>query len=612
MTGAVNQREELKQVTIRFAGDSGDGMQLTGSQFTNTSAYVGNDISTFPDFPAEIRAPAGTVPGVSGFQVHFASHDIHTPGDAPDVLVAMNPAALKANLAEMAPGTMIILNVDSFNSAQYRKAGYDQDPLEDGSLEGYRLLKLPLTEMTQRAVEEVGLSKKEADRCKNLFALGIMYYLYDRPLGLTQSWLESKFGKKPDILRANQLALEAGYNYADTAEIFTSYYSVPRAQLGKGKYRSITGNQALAMGFAAAAKMTGKHVVYGSYPITPASDVLHELAKLRHFGVHTFQAEDEIAAVSAAIGASFGGALGLTGTSGPGLCLKAEAIGLAVMTELPLVILNVQRAGPSTGMPTKTEQSDLLQAIYGRNGDSPLAVLAPATPGECFTFAVEAFRIAVEHMTPVILLSDGFLANGAEPWLIPDADALPDINIPKVTATDEPFQPYTRNPETLARPWAVPGQAHLEHRIGGLEKEDITGNVCYDPDNHQLMTDMRMDKVARIANNIPELEVFGDPEAETLVLSWGGTYGAMLSTVEKLNAVGHKVAAAHFRYLNPFPANTAEVLQRYTNLLVAELNTGQLDVLIRARFARPTTGFFKVKGKPFAVSELSDFITRHL
>ena len=611
MADTMKQRQTLAQATIRFAGDSGDGMQLTGTQFTNTSATLGNDISTFPDFPAEIRAPAGTVPGVSGFQIHFASEKIHTPGDVPDILVAMNPAALKANLADLPKGGLLMINTDSFNPTQYKKAQYDSDPLTDGSLDKYRLISVPLTDLTQKAVAEAGLTKKQADRCKNLFALGIMYYLYDRTLDVTFNWLEKKFAKKPAILKANQLALQAGYNYADTAEIFTSFFSVPQATLKKGTYRSITGNQAIAMGFAAASKITGKPLFYGSYPITPASDVLHELAALRHFGVLTFQAEDEIAAVGAAIGAAYGGALGLTGTSGPGLCLKAEAINLAIMTELPLVILNVQRAGPSTGMPTKTEQSDLLQAMWGRNGDSPIAVLAPATPGECFKYAIEAFRIAVKYMTPVILLSDGYLANGTEPWAVPSVSDLPEI---KISHDYEPegFLPYKRDPETLARPWALPGQPGLEHRIGGLEKQDLTGNVNYEPDNHEKMTQLRKGKIAGIAKSIPDLKVYGNPEADVLVLGWGGTYGSLLTTIENLNALGHSVAGAHFRFLNPMPANTESVLKRYRKIIVAELNTGQLDVLVKANFTVPTIPFQKVQGKPFLVSELTAFIKSHL
>lgn len=608
---ANKDRQSLSAATVRFAGDSGDGMQLTGTQFTTTSATLGNDISTFPDFPAEIRAPAGTVPGVSGFQIHFASTDIHTPGDRPDVLVAMNPAALKANIADLIDGGLVILNTNAFNKQGLNKAGYQEDPRSTGSLEKYRVVEVPLAELTLKAVEETGLAKKDADRCKNLFALGIMYYLYDRNLEVTNKWLEKKFGKKDQILQANKLALQAGYNYADTAEIFSHAFQVPEAALPKGTYRSITGNQAVAMGFVAAASKAGEDLFYGSYPITPASDVLHELAKLRHYGVFTFQAEDEIAAVGASIGAAYGGMLSVTGTSGPGLCLKAEAINLAIMTELPLVILNVQRAGPSTGMPTKTEQSDLLQAMWGRNGDSPIVVLAPATPGECFTYAFESIRLAVKYMTPVIILSDGYLGNGSEPWIIPDPSALPNIDVHH-DVDPENYQPYQRNEETLARPWVVPGQAGLEHRIGGLEKEHLSGNVSYDPDNHQYMTDLRMEKVQRISQDIPELEIVGNPDAEVLLVGWGGTYGALLTTVDHINNTGHKIAGAHFRYLNPFPKNTEEVLNRYKKIVIAELNTGQLSVLLRAKFPRDYIEFHKVKGKPFQVTELLDFLQQHL
>lgn len=605
------ERTELSAATIRFAGDSGDGMQLTGTQFTTTSATLGNDISTFPDFPAEIRAPAGTVPGVSGFQIHFASTDIHTPGDRPDVLVAMNPAALKANIMDLVEGGLLILNTNTFNRTGLKKAGYTEDPREKGKLERFRVVEVPLSELTLRAVEPSGLAKKDADRCKNLFALGIMYYLYDRDMEVTLGWLEKKFGKKPSILEANKLALQAGYNYADTAEIFSDSFRVPEASLPLGTYRSITGNQAIAMGFVAAAARAGKNLFYGSYPITPASDVLHELAKLRNFGVYTFQAEDEIAAVGASIGASYGGLLSVTGTSGPGLCLKAEAVNLAVMAELPMVILNVQRAGPSTGMPTKTEQSDLLQAMWGRNGDSPIAIIAPATPGECFSMAFEAIRLSVKYMTPVILLSDGYLGNGAEPWIIPDPEALPVIEYSHEPVS-VPYQPYARNEETLARSWVIPGQPGLEHRIGGLEKEDLSGNVSYDPDNHQLMTDLRAEKINRIANDIPDLEIIGDEDADFLLLGWGGTYGALLTTVEHLNGMGHKVAGAHFRYLNPFPKNTADVLSRFAKVMVAELNTGQLSILLKAKYNAQVIEFQKVKGKPFQVSELTEFIQKHL
>ncbi|CAM2008431.1 2-oxoacid:acceptor oxidoreductase subunit alpha [Acanthopleuribacter pedis] len=606
MTEAVQTRQTLESATIRFAGDSGDGMQLTGTQFTNTSATLGNDISTFPDFPAEIRAPAGTVPGVSGFQIRFASEDIHTPGDRPDVLVAMNPAALKANIADLIPGGLLIINEDAFTKGNLKKAEYESNPLEGNGLDTFRVVKIALTSQTEQAVAEAGLNKKSAERCKNFYALGLVYYLYDRPLEQSLGWIDKKFGKLPDIQEANKLALKAGYNFADTAEIFSDTYQVPKARLQQGTYRGITGNQALAMGLVAAAKLADKPLMYGSYPITPASDILHELARLRHFGVRTFQAEDEIAAMGATIGAAYGGAFAATGTSGPGICLKSEAMGLAIMTELPMVVVNVQRAGPSTGMPTKTEQSDLLQVMYGRNGDSPLAVIAPATPGECFTMAIEAFRLAVTYMTPVVILSDGYLANGAEPWKIPDLADLPQITVSH-DADPATYQPYQRDEKTLARPWVVPGQAGLEHRIGGLEKDNIKGNVSYDPDNHQLMTNLRAQKIAGIADDVPALEVIGNPDADTLVLSWGGTYGSILTAVNQFNSDHGPIAAAHFRYLNPFPANTAEVLAKYKRILVCELNNGQLDVLVRSRFARETSSFLKVKGKPFQVSELITF-----
>ncbi len=610
MTKTID-RTVLENAIIRFCGDSGDGMQLTGSQFTTTSANLGNDIATFPDFPAEIRAPAGTVPGVSGFQIHFSSRDIHTPGDQPSVLVAMNPAALKANLSDLEQGGLLIVNTDAFSKVNLKKAEYESNPLEDGSVERFRVIRIPITELTHRAVAETGLAKKEADRCKNFFALGIVYYLFDRDMNLTLEWIEKKFKKRADIAAANRLSLIAGYNYADTTEIFTTSYSVPAAALPKGKYRSITGNQAIAMGFVAASKLSDRTLFYGSYPITPASDVLHELAALRHFGVKTFQAEDEIAAVCAAIGASFAGCLALTGTSGPGICLKSEAINLAIMTELPLVILNVQRAGPSTGMPTKTEQSDLLQAMYGRNGDSPLVVMAPATPSECFHYGIEAFRIATKFMVPVILLSDGFLANGAEPWAIPSSDSLPTFNVQNIAA-HAPYQPFERDPETLARGWAVPGTAGLEHRIGGLEKADITGNVSYDPINHEKMTYYRAEKVARVAHDIPQLEVYGDQDADTLVVGWGSTYGSLLTAINALNSNGKSVAGAHFRYLNPFPVNTEAVLRQYKRVIVAEINTGQLDFMIKGKYNIATTPFQCVQGKPLYVSDLDKFIRLHL
>ena len=596
--------EEVETVTIRFAGDSGDGMQLTGTQFTNTTAVVGNDISTLPDFPAEIRAPAGSLPGVSGFQLNFSNHDIRTPGDEPNVLVAMNPAALKVNIADLESGGILITNTDAFNENNLKKAGYQSNPLEDGSLSGYRLFKLPITTLNRAALRDtVKLSSKDVDRCKNFWALGLMYWLYDRPLEPTQRWIETKF-KKPELQTANLTALKAGFAYAEAAEIFTTHYRVRRAAIAPGKYRNITGNEATALGFVAASVLAKRPLFYASYPITPASDILHELSIHKNFGVKTFQAEDEIAAMCAAIGAAFTGNLGLTGTSGPGLALKSEAIGLAVMTELPVVIIDVQRGGPSTGLPTKTEQADLLQAMFGRNGECPVAIVAPATPSECFQMAVEAFRIATKHMLPVIYLSDGYLANGAEPWRLPTMDELPKFEV-KLTTDADGFYPYNRDPETLARPWAVPGTPNLEHRIGGIEKEDITGNVSYEPENHMHMVLTRADKVARIAYDIPEIEVFGEPEGRLLVLGWGSTYGAITSAVEEMQRSGKSVSSVHLRYLNPFPANLGEILGRFDRVLIPELNLGQLAMLLRARYLVPAVSFPKVKGKPFKISELT-------
>jgi 2-oxoglutarate ferredoxin oxidoreductase subunit alpha len=597
--------EELEAVTIRFAGDSGDGMQLTGTQFTNTSAVLGNDISTLPDFPAEIRAPAGSLPGVSGFQLNFSNHDIRTPGDEPNVLVAMNPAALKVNLADLEEGGILIVNTDAFNENNLKKAGYPMNPLEDGSLSGYRVFKLPITTLNRAALrDEVKLPPKEIDRCKNFWALGLMYWLYDRPLDQTMRWIEDKFKKKPEVVKANATALKAGFAYAEAAEIFTTHYRVRRAAIAPGKYRNITGNEATALGCVAASVLSGRPLFYASYPITPASDILHELSTRKNFGVKTFQAEDEIAAVCAAIGAAFAGQLGLTGTSGPGLALKSEAIGLAVMTELPLVVVNVQRGGPSTGLPTKTEQADLLQAMFGRNGECPVAIVAPATPGDCFHMAVEAFRIATKHMLPVIYLSDGYLANGAEPWRLPSLDELPrfDVNFHKDPAN---FHAYARDPETLARPWAIPGTPGLEHRIGGIEKQDITGNVSYDPENHMHMVLTRAEKVARIADDIPELETFGEAEGRLLVIGWGSTHGSITSAVEEMQRRGKSVSSVHLRHLNPFPKNLGDIIGRFDRVLVPELNMGQLAMLLRARYLVPAISFPKVKGKPFKISELT-------
>jgi 2-oxoglutarate ferredoxin oxidoreductase subunit alpha len=594
---------EIENVTIRFAGDSGDGMQLTGTQFTNTAAILGNDISTLPDFPAEIRAPAGSLPGVSGFQINFSSRDIRTPGDEPNVLVAMNPAALKVNLADLEKGGILIVNSDTFGELNLKKAGYERSPLEDGSLAGFRVISIPLTELNLNALKELNLGKKEADRCKNFFALGMMYWLYDRPLEPTLKWINSKFQKNPTIMEANSRALRAGFNYADTTELFTTHYRVRKANLTPGKYRNITGNEATALGFIAASHVAKRPLFYASYPITPASDVLHELSRHKNFGIKTFQAEDEIAAMTAAIGAAFAGHLGLTGTSGPGVALKSEAIGLAVMTELPVVIANIQRGGPSTGLPTKTEQADLLQAMFGRNGECPVAIVAPATPGDCFNMAFEAFRIATKFMTPVFYLSDGYLGNGSEPWKIPKADSLPRIDIEFQTNPDG-FHPYSRNEATLARPWAVPGTPGLEHRIGGLEKQHITGNVSYHPDNHEFMVRLRAEKIARIANFIPEIEVFGKPEGKVLVVGWGGTYGAITSAVEAMQARGKSVSSIHLRYLNPFPSNLGDVLSRFERIVVPELNLGQLRLLLRARYLVDAVGLNKVKGHPFKISEV--------
>jgi 2-oxoglutarate ferredoxin oxidoreductase subunit alpha len=603
----VKDRKDVQSVTIRFAGDSGDGMQLTGTQFTNTSAVFGNDISTLPDFPAEIRAPAGSLPGVSGFQVNFSSRDIRTPGDEPNVLVAMNPAALKVNLQDLEAGGILIINSDAFNANNLKKAGYTSNPLEDGSLSSYRLFSLPITSLNANALTETKLSKKEIDRCKNFFALGLMYWLYDRPMKQTLDWIDSKFKKNPEIAKANAMALKAGYYYGETAELFTTHYVVHKANLAPGRYRNITGNEATAIGFITASKLAERPLFYASYPITPASDILHELSRHQNFGIKTLQAEDEIAAMGAAIGASFAGHLGLTGTSGPGLCLKSEGLNLAVMTELPVVIIDVQRGGPSTGLPTKTEQADLLQALFGRNSESPVAVVAPATPGDCFYMAIEAWRLAIKYMTPVIYLSDGYLANGSEPWKIPNTADLPKIEI-QFRTDPNGFFPYLRNEETLARPWAIPGTPGLEHRLGGLEKQHITGNVSYDPENHQKMVTLRAEKIARIANDIPDVEVFGEREGELLVVGWGGTYGAITAAVEEVQGRKLPVSSIHLRYLNPFPKNLGDVLARFDRILVPELNLGQLSMLLRAKYLVPAISYGKVKGKPFKISEIIDKI----
>jgi 2-oxoglutarate ferredoxin oxidoreductase subunit alpha len=596
-------QKQLDRVTIRFAGDSGDGMQLTGTQFTRNAAAFGNDISTFPDYPAEIRAPAGSLPGVSGFQLSFSSTDIHTPGDAPDVLVAMNPAALKANLGELPAGGALIVNEDAFTPQNLAKVGYASNPLADGTLKQWNVFNVPVSTLNSRALEGLGLTSKQVDLTKNFFALGLMFWLYERDMAATITWIDEKFSKRPEIAEGNKRALKAGYNFGETTELFHERYVVPPASLAPGHYRNITGNEATALGMVAASQLAGRPLFYGSYPITPASDILHQLAGYKNFGVKTFQAEDEIAAVGAAIGASYGGALGLTASSGPGIALKSEAMGLAVMVELPLVVIDVQRAGPSTGMPTKTEQGDLLQVLFGRNGESPLVVLAPATPAECFDLAIQAWRIALKYMTPVVYLSDAFLANGAEPWQIPNVDELPPIDVPNRTER-EGFYPYLRDETTLARPWAVPGTPGLEHRIGGLEKADILGNVSYDPDNHHRMTLLRQAKIAGIAADIPALEVHGPAEGDLLVLGWGSTYGAVRSAVERLQGRGASIAHAHLRYLNPLPANLGDVLGAFKRVMIPELNLGQLLMLIRARYLVDAIGYNRVRGKPFRIAEL--------
>jgi 2-oxoglutarate ferredoxin oxidoreductase subunit alpha len=603
--------EQLDAVIIRFAGDSGDGMQLTGDRFTSETALVGNDLATFPDFPAEIRAPAGSLPGVSGFQVHFADHDILTPGDRPDVLVAMNPAALRTNLKDLPKGGTLIANLDAFSERNLQKAGYTASPLEDGSLADYNVVQVPLTSMTVAAVKGIEVTPREAERSKNFFALGLMSWLYGRPVENTLEFIDRKFAKLPEIAKANRAAFNAGYAFGETSEEFAVQYEVKPAQLTPGVYRQITGNQALSLGLVAASVKSGLDLFLGAYPITPASAILEELAGYKHFGVRTFQAEDEIAAVGAALGASFGGALGVSTSAGPGVVLKSETVGLAVALELPLLILDIQRAGPSTGMPTKPEQADLLLVMFGRNSESPVPVLAASSPGNCFFMALEAARIAIKYRTPVYLLSDAYLANGAEPWLIPSADDLPEIAPTFLTEPPEDgeFLPYTRDPETLARPWAIPGTPGLEHRIGGLEKQDQTGNVSYDPDNHDLMVRLRAQKVAGIAQDIPELEVDDpDGEAELLVLGWGGTYGPIAAGVRRVRRKGGKVAHAHLHYVNPFPRNTGEVLRRYERVLIPEMNLGQLLKLVRAEFLVDAVGYNRVRGVPLKAAELEEAI----
>ncbi len=605
----TKQVQQLDRVIIRFAGDSGDGMQLTGDRFTQQTAIFGNDLSTLPNFPAEIRAPAGTLPGVSSFQVHFADHDILTPGDAPDVLVAMNPAALKANLRDLPGGADVIVNTDEFTRRNLTKVGYESNPLEDGSLDDYQVHALPLTSMTVKALEGHEITKKDAERAKNMFALGLLSWLYDRPPEGTLDFLETKFARKPEIMKANITAFQAGWNFGETTEAFSVQYEVKPATLPPGTYRNITGNTALSYGLIAASQLSGLPLFLGSYPITPASDILHELAKRKTFGVRTFQAEDEIAGVGAALGAAFGGALGVTTTSGPGMTLKGETIALATAVELPLIICDIQRAGPSTGMPTKTEQADLLQALFGRSGECPLPIIAPATPADCFSAAIEAARIALTYRTPVILLSDGYLANGSEPWRLPDVADLPDLRVEFAQPGDGPFLPYLRDQRTLARPWAIPGTAGLEHRISGIERADGTGNISYDPDNHDKMVRLRQAKVDGIASDIPAVEV-DDPDGESrlLVLGWGSTYGSIGAAVRRVRLGGGKVAQAHLRHLSPFPANLGEVLGRYEKVLVPEINLGQLALLLRGRYLTDVISYNRVRGLPFRAAELASVI----
>src|SRR5580692_1016921 len=604
------KREVLDQAVIRFAGDSGDGMQITGSQFTNTVAIYGNDIATFPDFPAEIRAPAGTVPGVSGFQLNFSSGEVYTPGDSVDVLVAMNPAALKVNLADLKANGILIVNSDSFEEADLRKAHVTSNPLEDNTLDKFRVFPVELQRLTRVALQHLGLDAKSMDRCKNFFALGMCYWLYNRSMEPTVRWIDDKFSKKPLLSEANKLALKAGYSYCEATEAFQISYEIPPAQLTPGTYRNLSGNQALAIGFVTAAQKAGLKLYLGSYPITPASDILHELSKYKNFGVLTFQAEDEIAAITSSIGAAYSGALAITTTSGPGMALKTEAIGLAIMTELPIVICDIQRGGPSTGLPTKTEQADLLQAMFGRNSEAPVPVLAPSTPGDCFWIALEASRIALKYMVPVIILSDGYLANGAEPWKIPNVDEIPEFKVEFAKEKNSPnaYLPYKRNPDTLARPWAVPGTPGLEHRIGGLEKQDVTGNINYEPLNHEHMVRIRAAKVAAIVQDVPDIVPAGDDHGDLLIVAWGSTHGAITAAVNAQRAAGRKIGHVHLRHLNPLPANLGDVLKRYKQVLVPELNMGQLLWLLRAKYLVDAIGLNKIQGRPFKQSELEQKI----
>jgi 2-oxoglutarate/2-oxoacid ferredoxin oxidoreductase subunit alpha len=605
------KREVVDRAVIRFCGDSGDGMQITGSQFTNTVALYGNDLATLPDYPAEIRAPAGTLPGVSGFQVHFSSNDVYTPGDSVDALIAMNPAALKMNLADLKPNGILIANLDEFGETDLRKAQMTSNPLEDHSLDGYRLFPVELTKLTRAALRELGLDSKSVDRCKNFFALGMCYWLYNRSMEATLRWIDEKFQSKALLVQANRLAMQAGYSYCEATEAFQITYEIPPAKLAPGLYRNISGNSALAMGFVAASQKAGIPLFLGSYPITPASDILHELSMYKNFGVITFQAEDEIAAVTAAIGAAYGGSLALTTTSGPGMALKTEAIGLAVAVELPLVICDIQRGGPSTGLPTKTEQADLLQALFGRNSEAPVPVLAPATPGDCFWIAMEASRIATKYMVPVIVLSDGYLANGAEPWHIPSLADLPEFPVHFETNPKD-FMPYRRDPKTLARPWAIPGTPGLEHRIGGIEKQDVTGNVNYEPLNHERMVRLRAEKVEAVAQDIPDVVPAGDPKGELLIVAWGSTYGPVTAALKAQREKGRKIGHVHLRHLNPLPKNLGDVIGRYDRVLVPEMNMGQLVMLLRAKYLVDAQGLNKIQGKPFKQSEIEGKIEQIL
>ncbi|MFN0093985.1 MAG: 2-oxoacid:acceptor oxidoreductase subunit alpha [Dehalococcoidia bacterium] len=603
--------ETLERVTIRFAGDSGDGMQLTGTQFTRTTAVFGNDLATLPDFPAEIRAPTGSLPGVSGFQVSFASTDIRTPGDAPDALVAMNPAALRTNLGDLRKGGLLIVDEDEFSPGNLKKAGYTESPLNDGSLTGYQLVKIRITRQNELALEGLPLNASQKFRSRNFYALGLILWLYGRSLDTTMRWAQGQFKRSPDVLEANLRALRAGYNFGETTELFRVRYDVAPAVVKPGLYRSINGNEATALGIVAAGVQSGLAVFYGSYPITPASAILEELNKYKNFGVKTLQAEDEIAAIGSAIGAAYGGQLGITGTSGPGLALKSEALNLVVMTELPLVIIDVQRAGPSTGMPTKTEQSDLLQAMYGRNGDSYVAIVAPATPSDCFEMMIEACRLALKYMAPVIFLSDGYVGNGSEPWLLPDIATLPKLTW-SYAEPQENWHPYIRDPKTLARTWAVPGQKGLEHRIGGIEKNEHSGDISYDPGNHHRMTLLRKERIDGMAADIPLAEVTGPESGDLLVIGWGGTYGAITSAAENARKAGKSVASLHLRYLNPMPTNVGDIISRYKRVLVPELNTGQLSVLLRAKFLVDAVGFNKIAGSPFKIAEIEGKIDEML